>query len=393
MKSLVFFGLVLIVFATGSGPQDKPSHDQNCPAKCAKCTAAVKKALDFLAGKQTEEGEIPAEIMKMNKKPLAYVSTDKTVSQVMTTAITGLGFLANGSTPTSGDYRERIKLIQGYLEKKLNDIFKLKGIGAGGGPAYSACLSLLFFTHIFEKEKDEQSRKLVPELVKYVSDRIGTKIGNSTWSGGGNNNVIWFVSGQTSLANLCVISLARAKAAGFEVKDEVFDLMKTYYPMIVEKAGAKYKGANVEGTMKYDKHNNFPNEPRRGRSISALLALECLGIHNDEQYKLTFDLARKNYDKTETHHVPSLQTTLCAFTYHHFGEDDWKKFIAANYEKLLGNQKEDGSLEKLWNAEQLKAQNPEQTMQPNDTAFGETYATANFALVLQVATGNVKFFK
>jgi hypothetical protein len=377
---LAMLAAAAVCLITGMALQEKQSHDAKCPAKCDKCTNAVKKALQFLAGKQKEDGALPAEVMMMKGKPLSYVGTDKTVSEVMTTAVAGLAFLANGSTPSSGEYKENIRKIQGYLEKKLEAIFNQKSIGAGGGPAYSACLSLLFYTHIHEKEKDEQSKKLIQATIKFICGAIGDEVGSSTWKGGKNGKVIWYVSGVTSLANLCVISLVRAKVSGFEVDEKVLELMKTYYPMIIEKSGSKY-----EGSFKYDKHNSFPGEPRNGRSITAILALMCLGLEKDDQYKQSYEYARKNYDKTGTHHVPSLQSSLCAFTFHTLGEDDWKKFVEENFEKLLARQRDDGSLEKLWDKSGL-------LMQPNDTVFGECYATANFALIFQVSLRNVRLY-
>lgn len=367
-------------------------HSDKCPNECKTCKEAIKKALDYLSSKINDEGCITGKTL------IPYKLFDKYIGNVMTTSIAGMAFIANGSTTTAGDYKEHVTKIRDYLENALSEILKSNKVGPGGGPPYCVALSLMFFANLYEKEKDEKSKKIIPELIEYITNSIGNEVSVSTWYGrtkpgekAGNgkkdSTKIWFISGATALLNSCIISLGRAKSLGFEVKDKPFEVAKDYYATYVVKEG-KYIGS-----IKYDQHNHFPKEPRRGRTIASILALKTLGIDADEKFKIVFEYARKNHDKTGTHHTPSLHTMLGGFTFYTLGKDDWSKFVDANFSKLIAHQKEDGSLSNLWDYKELKFQQPEQVMKPNDTGIGTNYATAIFALILQIPTENVKLFK
>ena len=165
--------------------------------------------------------------------------------------------------------------------------------------------------------------------------------------------------------------------AGFRVDDRVFKILKSYYPLITER----------NGSFKYDKHNHFAHEPREGRSIASILALMNLGVDVAKKHPVSLKYARANIEKTMTHHTPSVHMTLCAFTFHALGEKDWKAYVKTYFRKLIARQREDGSLDKVWDPPKKLV------MQPNDLAWGATYATAHFALILQIAGKRVSFYK
>jgi hypothetical protein len=391
--ALTIAGAVLFTLTAGAGSfeiQEKTQHTDKCPNECKTCTDAAKKALDYMAKQISDKGYLTA------KAPITYVPADKHTASMMTTAIGALAFAANGSTTTSGDYKETVSKILDYMEKTIPEILKAKEVGSGGGPVYSAALANLFLIHLYDKEKNEKAKQLIPLVIKYVTDCVGEEVSVSTWYGrtpgekAGNGKKdktkIWIISGATALLNTCIISVGRAKQSGFEVVDKPFQVAKDYYNTYVVTEGKH------AGSMKYDQHNHFPGEPRRGRSIASILAMMHLGIHNDEKFKIVHEYARKNYDRTGTHHTPSLHTTLCAFTFSALGKDDWRKFVEANFHKIIAHQKEDGSLDVLWDGKELSYQQPEQVMKPNDTGYGPNWATAHFALILQIALNNVKLF-
>jgi hypothetical protein len=310
---------------------------------------------------------------------LHYVKTDRTVTHVMTTALAGLAFLANGSTPSAGTYRNNLALIVRYLRDSLPEILEASPrlAGGGGGPIYSAALCLQFFVHLHEKEKDDPSAKTARSLVAYLVDCVGEKVGVSVWKKGKDGGTVWFVSGVTALVNSSVLALARARAAGFDVPERIFTLAKDYY--------AAYWEAN--GSVKYDQHNMFPEEPRQGRSIAALMVLKALGADGDDRYKPAWTYARENLTRTMTHHTPSLHMSYGAHAFRCFGKEDWRKYVEAYFEKLIARQKENGSVEKIWDHD------AKLFMTPNDTLWGAPYATAHLAIILQVATGHVQLVK
>lgn len=333
---------------------------------------AAKKALDFLVAQQKEDGSIPA-----NKPPLTYVKTDRSVIDVLTSGFTGLALLAGGSTTSAGPYQKNLAGIRDYLRKSLEEILAVKPrrAGGGGGPIYSAAVGLLFFTHLYEADKSDASRKMCLDLVRYLSDCVGEEVNKSCWQKGKDPGTVWYVSGVTALANLTTVALTRAKASGFEVEPKILDFLRRYYRDILLK----------NGTFKYDQDNMFPNEPRQGRCIGALLALQSLGINVEQEYASSVEYMRANVGKANTHHTPSINLTMGAYSFGALGKKDWAKFVEANFEKLIARQQADGSLEKI--AEYDKGL----MMTPNDLAWGKTYATALFALILQIDTARVRF--
>ncbi|HLG42156.1 MAG TPA: hypothetical protein VI643_02235 [Planctomycetota bacterium] len=352
-------------------PKTARARPARPPSESKKYSAAIKKALDFLAGKQEANGRIPGATWK-----LRYVQSDSHITDVMTTAIAGLAFLANGSTAKEGPYSQHLVKIRGYLDERIKDIIQNNSakIGAGGGPVYSATLSLHFFVHLYEQGKSASDKDVVTALVQFVSNAMGTEIGTSTWKKGKDTGTVWFISGVTALVNSCIISLTRAKSAGFQVQDTVFGLAKKYFASIAE----------PDGSFKYDQHNMFPEEPRPGRSIASVFALMGMGVPLEKEFKAQLDYARRNVANTMSHHTPSLHMTLCAFAFYALGRKDWEAYVPATYDKLVARQKEDGSLDKIWDVPK------ELRMTPNDMEFGPTYATANFALILQVPERRVR---
>ena len=350
-----------------------PAHGEKCPASCTACTTAIAKALDFIACRQTKEGCIPAQNMG-----LIYVKTDRNVTHVWTTALGGLAFLASGTTQTTGPYRTQIALARRFLQKSVDEILKASPrlAGGGGGPIYSVALSLQFFTHIYEREKDADAKRTIEALITYLAACVGDKVSRSCWQKGIDDGTVCYVSGVTALLNSTILALARARAAGFEVPDRVWNMAQDYY--------AKYWETN--GSVKYDQDNMFPEEPRWGRSITALLALKAMGVDGKDAFKPAYKFARENIGRTMSHHTPSMHMTLCAHAFRAFGADDWKTYVATYHEKLIARQKEDGSLEKIWDYDATLM------MTPNDTLLGATYATVNFALILQVPLGHVQFY-
>ncbi len=366
--------LVLLAAAPGSARQQEPPvvHGAACPDACATCSAAISRALDFLASRQVKDGCIPA-----HDPGLQYVRTDRNVTHVFTTALAGLAFMASGSTPSSGPYQRELRLARRFLQERVDEIQRASPriSGGGGGPIYASALCLQFFVHVHEKEKDPESRRTCESLVAFLVAAVGDKVGTSVWKNGRDEGTLWYISGVTALLNSTLLALGRAESIGLEVPGRVWKLGQEYY--------AKYFEA--EGSVKYDQHNMFPEEPRYGRTIVSLLVLRTMKADGAAGYKAAYRYAREHADKAWSHHTPSLHLTLSAHAFHDFGPEDWAKFVGLYHAKLLARQKPDGSLEKIWDHD------PKVMMTPNDTMWGATYATAHFALVLQVPRTHVRF--
>lgn len=372
MRPVLLAAALLLSGGAALPAQEKPAHGLKCPGECAACAASVRKALDFLASRQVENGCIPA-----HDPGLQYVRTDGNVTHVFTTSLAGLAFLAEGSTATRGAYKDRIVLAARFLRDVVADLqaSSPKRSGGGGGPVYSAALCLQFFVHLHETDKEAGYAKLIQSLIAFLVDAVGEGVGVSVWKKGRDEGTLWFVSGVTALLNSTILALSRARSAGFDVPDRVWKIARDYY--------LKYFEDN--GSVKYDQHNMFPEEPRPGRTIAAILALKTMGADGEPAFKPAQKYVRENVGRPNSHHTPSLHYTLGAQAFRAFGDEDWKRFVDAHFAKLQARQKEDGSLEKICDYDKTLL------MTPNDTMWGATYATANFALILQTPLGRVRF--
>lgn len=359
-------------------PKVETVHGLACPGECEICRDAIRNALNYLSEQQRDDGSIPGP-----KFAARYVKSDDTFVTVFTTILSGLAFLAAGTGPCGQGYGPQIAKIQAYLEPKLEDILRIekRRIGAGGGPVYTCAYALHFFLHQEERNPGDRNKEIIQSLIRYLTDCIGEEVSSSCWKKGKDLGTVWFVSGVTALVNTTIIALNRARAAGFQVEDKPFDMVKAYYPTILVEKG------RYNATFMYDKDNMFPEEPRQGRTIATLLGLKGMGALDEEKYKSVMEYARKNFDKTFTHHTPTLHMVLCSTFIHSLGDEDWKQYIGLNYDKLIARQQDNGSLIKIWKA------NKTLMMEPNDTAFGPNYATAGFALILQTPLQNLRLYK
>lgn len=294
----------------------------------------------------------------------------------MTTALTGLAFLANGSTLSLGDYKENIIRIRDYLEKFETRLTPGR-VGWAGGQAYCAALALEFFIHVYESDKkDKRSKESCEKIIDYLSCCVGDEEKMCKgYRKGRDNGTIWSgISCTTALANVVFISIGRARSAGFTVDDKVFQAAKKFYARVALKSGV----------FMYDQGGS-PGTFQVGRSIAGLLAVKSLSNIPEDHYRLFYDYARKGINSIMTNHTPSLHMTYCAFTYHSLGQEDWKKYVEIYFEKLINRQQKDGSLEALWDKVSI-------VCDPSDLEWGKTYATAHFVLILQLPLRHVKFY-
>jgi hypothetical protein len=360
------------LFITSTLGQDKKQesdirHGEGCPAKCKICTNAIEKALDFLARKLDKKGSL--------RVPRGQNLNDMLggAGDIMTTALAGLAFIANGSTTGSGKYKEQLARIKEYLLKiATKDIPKRRV----NGDTWPAALTALFLAHIYEKEKDEKSELALKSLVKFLTKQQSKDGG---WSLGNTQGFMTETQNNlTAAVNLCIISLAKVKSVGIDVEDKVFKRSAKFYEKMLMKDGwFNYK---IE-----DGKNPHP-EPRQGRSIAALLALKCLGEDQDKRYEKAYEYARKNIKQVASHHLPHLHMMLGGFSYFYMGKEDWLKFVDVYFKKIIARQKDNGSVKSLID------HNPRFMMTSwYDHNFGDVYATANLALILQIPMQNVNF--
>jgi hypothetical protein len=317
----------------------------------------ARRALDYLASKQAESGEIQ---IQGNG-----VFGNKDAANVMTTALAGLAFLASGEPA----YQKNIDRVTGWLTKVVQERLPNKGVN---GDTWPAALATLYFSHLFERDRGEAARRPLEALVAFLTRQQSRSGG---WSLGYTRGFVTETQTDlTAAVNLCIVALGRAKEAGVEVDEAVFERSRGFFEKTYRPAGwFNYMLSRDNG------------EPRWGRSVASVLALMHLGEADSEKYKATLEFARANMDKVMSHHVPHLHMLLCANVYRAMGEEDWKAFRGMHFEKILARQREDGSVASMFEMDKKIMMS-----YWTDHNFGSPYATALFALLVQVEKGKVR---
>src|SRR5256714_7339662 len=171
MKHLIIiFSLIVIAAPLRAAEEIYPKHAN------AKSQAAVKKGLEYLAKTQNQDGNWTN-------------SQDGNAYPITMASIAGMGFLANGNTPTRGPYAEQVRKVERYLMGNAT----ASGIITGpteeeGRPMYGHGFSMLFLSECYGTETDERIRV---KLKKIIADAImltargQSNLGGWTYTPGG----------------------------------------------------------------------------------------------------------------------------------------------------------------------------------------------------------------
>ena len=362
--ALAILSLFFIPAAAAPIQDKKPVHTAGCPAKCDICKKSIEGALKYLVSRQEKSGSIPA-IMKKNEFSVLL----KNSANVMTSALAGLALFAGGNSEKEGPYSDNVKKLNEHLVAIIKDKLTKKKIE---GDTWPAALCAIYFAHLHEKDKkDEKIKETLDILVKFLVKQQTKKGG---WSLGYSKSFFTESPDLTAAVNLVIIALAKAKSAGVEIDDAVFEKSRKYYAKV----------ANKKGFFNY-KIEQDNGEPNQGRSIVSLFDLILLGMDKEEKYKKSFELGRKNLKSAASHHVPHLHLLLSGLTFFSLGKDDWNNFIGHYYEGIIKNQAKEGNIHQI-----IKFDKKIMMQSVTDHIFGDTYATACFALLLQIPDGKIR---
>lgn len=272
---------------------------------------AVHRGLTWLAGRQHDDGAF---------------GTGPYDGNVAITALSGLAFLANGSTPDRGPHGHQVSLAIDYLlASALPSGFINAPRGAGHGPMYGHGFATLFLAECHGMSQRPELRETLSKAVKLIV--------NSQNKEGG-----WRYYPQRNDADISVtvcqaMALRAARNGGLYVPKETMDRSVEYVK----------RCQNADGGFRYQLE---PGESAFPRSAAALVALNSAGIYEGQEVQRGVEYLAQFLPKA------GLLQREVYYEYGHYyavqvvwqsGDRAWRRWYSAIRDDLLGRQHENGS--------------------------------------------------
>jgi hypothetical protein len=320
------------------------AHAAGCPKTCKTCQGAMAKALDYLA-KQTNAGGLEA----------------GNGGGTVITAIAGLAFMANGSTPTAGPYAKHVEqCAQAILQRVGN---KSKGKTASGQEFegfgnWDLGYSAIFLAEYYAQKPSPQ----VAEKIKFVIEKICEQ---REACGGWGHAPNFAYKDLMVVTTACLTGLGMLKQLKFPVPDDVIA------------KGVKYiEDSSAGGTVGYSPREGQKGWGHAGRASGAAYAMTKCGVQSGF-YNMVVKFVKGGIKTIPQDHAsPTLHYLWGGLFAYLLGPESWAEFRKLYLDLWLSAQKEDGSF-KCPTESDVKAA---LGMDP-DEMVGPNYMTSVYALV------------
>jgi hypothetical protein len=280
-------------------------------------SAAIDKGLQWVASTQSKLGHWTA-----GTYPTAM------------TALSGTALLGSGSTTTQGPYAQNIRRAVDYLMSRVRDNGLIGDPQRDNRYTYGHGYSMLFLSQVLGEEEDVQRRQELTEVLIKAVDFSGSA---QTTSGGwgyvsakdGND----FDEGSTTITQ--VQGLRGCRNAGIPVEATVIERAQQYI----------YMCKNADGGISYSSRN-------RGASRPAITAAALASLYNAGDYDSQHVPDMLEYCKKNLYYIADRTR---AFGYWHYtylyysqvvyreGGELWREFRDRLYNRIVGEQRADGS--------------------------------------------------
>jgi hypothetical protein len=316
------------LLSLGRAQDDKPAKPET-PQDNAELTprveSAIAKGLQYLQKNQTRTGEFRSSV------------------PVATTSVAGLAFLASGSTPSRGQYRDAIRRGLEYIVKMCGrDGYIQESGGDMGGSSgmHGHGFATLFLGEALGMIED-------PELYERVSQALRRAvhcIENSQNRFGGWNsspNPSMSDDGSGAVAIMQIAGLRAAKNAGISIREQVIEKAKKYLLDMT----------NDSGWYQYNYNSRGSGRSSSGLTGPGMYMLGALGMIEHPKYVkgirnilegAPFLGGSRGGDSgwSSWYHYTLFFSSLAIFQR---GGADWKKWYPAMREETLRQQAADGS--------------------------------------------------
>lgn len=310
---------------------DKQSkdHPAKCTKSCEKCNASIKKAITFV---------------EKNLDDMAGLS------KPVTSAIFGMACLM-ASDAKLIDGKHRIEEIRTYLEKyvkRVNEHMK-----NGNVPEYNKakpvdsnethCINWsLAFTGLFFAELKLRGFQDVDKTLSLIISILEDTQVDHGWG----HHKFRTKSKDIKIYKYIYPNIVLASSA---LVSSTLALLKNRLKMKVNALDKIYDHFKIcqfsDGSFQYEPKNEIKDFSGIVRTAYVLFALDCLGVsHNDSIFEKSSDCIRKNIENlSEGHGSSSLGLMISALTCQMLGKDEWYTYRDTFIDKIIKNQREDGS--------------------------------------------------
>ena len=284
--------------------------------KNSKWDAAIKKALDWVSKRQSRLGH-----WTHNTYPAAM------------TALAGTALIASGSTTTQGPYAKQIREAVSYLVQKCRPNGLIGDPQRDNRYTYGHGFSMLFLSQVLGEEEDIDRRDDLTEVLeKSVKFSVEAQCKSGGWGYVSAKDNANFDEGSTTITQ--VQGLRGCRNAGITVPKEAIEKARKYI----------YECRNADGGISYSSRN-------RGSSRPAITAASIAALHNAGEYAGDEIEAMKKYCKQHLFNINNgSRYGHWHYTYLYYaqvvyreGKEEWEKFRDKLYEKIVSEQKPDGS--------------------------------------------------
>lgn len=331
---------------------------------------AVRRALDWLAHQQLEDGSFPT----------------LDTGQPAVTSLCTLAFMANGHVPRDvGPYGQRLERAVGYVLncQKESGLFALSAPEGetinrnvsqevGVTTAYNHAISALAISEIYGMgfaDESKQPKQAITDSLAATLQMQGWPKNQAEDKGGWRYvNKFDHWDSDVSLTGWELMFLRSARNAGFDVPKQPIDDAVAY----IRRAFSKKYGTFTYIISPLDTRS-------RAMAGAGILAMAHAGLHNTPEAQQAGEwLLQQKFDKYNR--VEPFTTTVWQHDRYHYavfyacqgtyqlGGRYWKEFFPRIVPTLLKNQNADGS----WAAESHS----------NDGRYGNAYTTALMVLSL-----------
>ena len=290
-------------------------------AREKKFDAAARRALDFLVREQ---------------RPQGFWEASRGQYRIAMTALAGMAMLCEGSTTTTGRYRDSIRKAVNYLTNSANPETGLVGYKNDYRYTYGHGFSMLFLSQVYGDEEDPDRRKeLKRVLIKAVEFSMNAQTTRGGWGYVSAKDGRDFDEGSTCITQ--VQGLRACRNAGIPVPKGVIDRAKKYIDACRIKTGSQ------AGGIRYSFKSAASARP--AISAAAVAVMFNTGEYKGADVKQMLAYCKKyvwpgGASSTSHWHYKHL---YYAQVMYRLGDQEWKKYIADIGDQILKKQSADGS--------------------------------------------------
>jgi len=318
------------------------------PARPAHITeeteTAIKKALSFLASRQSSDGGFREE-GSLGSYPTTM------------TALSGLAILASGSTPTQGEYAPQVrKALSFSLQSAQRNGLICRDGDESSRSMYGHGFTMLFLAQVMGTEEDRERQIRIRDVLRRAVDlteRAQSRLGGWLYTPdmGGDEGSVTVTQVQ---------ALRAARNAGIAVPKRVIDLSMSYLE----------KSAQPDGGIAYRVGMAGSRPPITAAAVACWFNA---GEYDNPLARKALRFCKENIGIGQ-----NMRGTWGHFFYAHLylaqvmylsGEKDWNAYFPKMRDYLLSTQNEDGS----WDGD----------------GVGRVYGTAIALVILQLPYNNL----